>query len=226
MPIPRNKAVVGESAFAHESGIHQHGMLKHHSTYEIMRPEDVGFMETGLVLGKHSGRHAFRVRLKALGIDLKDDELDNAFTRFKAVADKKKQVFDEDLISIAEEETKFLPNTWQLVSLAVTSGTKIAPKAVVSIKTKGKIFEKSSSGDGPVDACYKAIEQIVKVKGELLDYSIQSVTHGKDAMGEVTVKVRIQGKNYIGHGSSTDILEASAKAYLNAINKKIFQGIT
>jgi 2-isopropylmalate synthase len=224
--VAPNKAIVGANAFRHEAGIHQDGVLKERTTYEIMRPEDVGFMETGLVLGKHSGRHAFRVRLKALGIDLKDAELDRAFTRFKAVADKKKQVYDEDLISIAEDETKFLPNTWQLVSLAVTSGTKIAPKATVAIKAKGKTLEKSSSGDGPVDACYKAIEQIVKVKGELLDYSIQSVTHGKDALGEVTVKVRIHGKNYIGHGSSTDILEASAKAYLNAINKMIFQGVT
>ena len=224
--VAPNKAIVGANAFRHEAGIHQDGVLKERTTYEIMRPEDVGFMETGLVLGKHSGRHAFRVRLKALGIDLKEEELDRAFTRFKAVADKKKQVYDEDLVSIAEDETKFLPNTWQLVSLAVTSGTKIAPKATVAIKSKGKVFEKSSSGDGPVDACYKAIEQSAKVKGELLDYSIQSVTHGKDALGEVTVKVRIKGKNYIGHGSSTDILEASARAYLNAINKMIFQGIT
>ncbi|MFA6379471.1 MAG: 2-isopropylmalate synthase, partial [Candidatus Omnitrophota bacterium] len=208
--VAPNKAIVGANAFRHEAGIHQDGVLKERTTYEIMRPEDVGFMETGLVLGKHSGRHAFRVRLKALGIDLKEEELDRAFTRFKAVADKKKQVYDEDLVSIAEDETKFLPNTWQLVSLAVTSGTKIAPKATVAIKSKGKVFEKSSSGDGPVDACYKAIEQSAKVKGELLDYSIQSVTHGKDALGEVTVKVRIKGKNYIGHGSSTDILEASA----------------
>lgn len=224
--VAPNKAIVGANAFRHEAGIHQDGVLKERTTYEIMRPEDVGFMETGLVLGKHSGRHAFRVRLKALGIDLSDAELDRAFTRFKAVADKKKQVYDEDLVSIAEEETKFLPNAWQLVSLAVTSGTKIAPKAAIVIKSKGKVFEKSSSGDGPVDACYKAIEQIAKVKGELLDYSIQSVTHGKDALGEVTVKVCIKGKNYIGHGSSTDILEASAKAYLNAINKMIFQGST
>ncbi len=224
--VAPNKAIVGANAFRHEAGIHQDGVLKERSTYEIMRPEDVGFMETGLVLGKHSGRHAFRVRLKVLGIDLKDADLDRAFTRFKAVADKKKQVFDEDLVSIAEDETKFLPNTWQLVSLAVTSGTKIAPKATVAIKSKGKALEKTSSGDGPVDACYKAIDQMVKVKGELLDYSIQSVTHGKDALGEVTVKVRIQGKKYIGHGSSTDILEASAKAYLNAINKMIFQGAT
>jgi 2-isopropylmalate synthase len=149
--------------------------------------------------------------------------LDKAFVRFKAVADKKKQVYDEDLVAIAEEETKYVPDTWQLKSLAVTSGTNIAPKATVTLSSKGKVYEKVSTGDGPVDACYKAIEAIVKVKGELLDYSIQSVTHGKDALGEVTIKARIHGKNYIGHGSSTDILEASAKAYLNAINKMDFQ---
>jgi 2-isopropylmalate synthase len=221
--VAPNKAIVGANAFRHESGIHQDGVLKEPTTYEIIRPEDVGFMETGIVLGKHSGRHAFRERLKSLGIDLKEDELDRAFMRFKNVADKKKQVYDEDLIAISEDETKFVPNTWQLVSLAITSGTKIAPKATIAIKSKGKVFEKTSSGDGPVDACYKAIEQIVKVKGELLDYSIQSVTHGKDALGEVTVKVRVDVKNYIGHGSSTDILEASAQAYLNAINKMVFQ---
>ncbi|MDP8264552.1 MAG: 2-isopropylmalate synthase [Candidatus Aceula lacicola] len=221
--VAPNKAIVGANAFRHEAGIHQDGVLKERTTYEIMKPEDVGFVETGLVLGKHSGRHAFRVRLKALGIDLKDEELDRAFNRFKNVADKKKEVYDEDLIAIAEDEAKLVPKAWQLVSLSATSGTKIAPKATVSIKSKGKTFEKSSSGDGPVDACYKAIEGIVKVKGELLDYSIQSVTRGKDALGEVTVKVRIKGKNYIAHGASTDILEASAKAYLNAINKMIVQ---
>jgi len=221
--VAPNKAIVGANAFRHEAGIHQDGVLKERTTYEIMRPEDVGFVETGLVLGKHSGRHAFRVRLKSLGIDLEDDALDRAFDRFKSVADKKKQVYDEDLIAIADDETKLVPKTWQLTSLVVTSGTKIAPKASVIIKTKGKAIEAASSGDGPVDACYKAIEKIVKVKGELLDYAIQSVTRGKDALGEVTVKVRIKDKNYIGHGASTDILEASAKAYLNALNKMIVQ---
>ena len=221
--VAPNKAIVGANAFRHEAGIHQDGVLKERTTYEIMRPEDVGFVETGLVLGKHSGRHAFRVRLKALGIDLKDQELDRAFSRFKNVADKKKEVYDEDLVAIAEDEAKLVPKAWQLVSLSATSGTNIAPKATVAIKSKGKAFEKSSSGDGPVDACYKAIESIVNVKGELLDYAIQSVTRGKDALGEVTVKVRIKGKKYIAHGASTDILEASAKAYLNAINKMIAQ---
>lgn len=221
--VAPNKAIVGANAFRHEAGIHQDGVLKERTTYEIMSPEDVGFVETGLFLGKHSGRHAFRVRLKSLGIDLTDSELDKAFVRFKDIADKKKQVYDEDLIAIAEEETKYTPDTWRLKSLAVMSGTNVSPKATIILTTKGKDFEKTSTGDGPVDACYKAIEAIVKVKGDLLDYSIQSVTHGKDALGEVTVKARINDKNYIGHGSSTDILEASAKAYLNAINKMALQ---
>lgn len=220
--VAPNKAIVGANAFRHESGIHQDGVLKEPSTYEIMKPQDVGFVETGIVLGKHSGRHAFQVRLKSLGIDLKEEALNHAFERFKNVADKKKQVYDEDLIAIAEDESKVVPNTWHLVSLSIVSGTNIAPKATIEISSQEKIKKASSSGDGPVDACYKAIEKIVKVKAELLDYSIQSVTHGKDALGEVTVKVRIKGKKYIGHGASTDILEASAKAYLNAINKMLF----
>ena len=217
--VPPNKAVVGGNAFRHEAGIHQDGILKERSTYEIMRPEDVGFVGTGLVLGKHSGRHAFNERLKALGFFLNNEQLDKAFERFKSVADKKKQVFDEDLVAIVEDEVKLVKKVWQLASLVTTSGTHIAPKAVVKLKSKGKVLEEKSSGDGQVDACYKAIDKITKVKGELLDYSIQSVTRGKDALGEVTVKVKIKGKNVIGHGASTDIMEASAKAYINAVNK-------
>jgi 2-isopropylmalate synthase len=217
--VPPNKAIVGGNAFRHESGIHQDGILKERSTYEIMRPEDVGFVGIGLVLGKHSGRHAFKERLKSLGIDLKTEELDKAFVRFKSVADKKKHVFDEDLIAIVEDEVKVFKKTWSLTSLASTSGTHVKPDVVVVLNSKGKKFEKSSTGDGPVDACYKAIEGITKVKAELLDYSIHSVTRGKDALGEVTIKVMVNGKNVIAHGTSTDILEASAKAYINAINK-------
>lgn len=222
--VPPNKAIVGANAFRHESGIHQDGMLKERSTYEIMRPEDVGLSEAGsLVLGKHSGRHAFKTRLKTLGIDLKDDALAKAFERFKSVADKKKQVFDEDLIAIVQDEAKLVSSIWELVDLTTTSGTKIAPKAAVVLKSKGKTFESVSSGDGPVDACYKAIDSVAKMKGELLDYSIQSVTHGKDALGEVTIKVKFKDKKVIGHGASEDILVASAKAYINAINKVLSQ---
>ncbi|MFA5059795.1 MAG: 2-isopropylmalate synthase [Candidatus Omnitrophota bacterium] len=223
--VPPNKAIVGANAFRHESGIHQDGILKERSTYEIMHGEDVGFMETGMVLGKHSGRHGFKVRLQALGINLNDAQLDKAFDRFKNIADKKKQVFDEDLIAIVEDETKLVQNTWQLIDLTITSGTNIAPKAKIVLQSKGKKHENSSSGDGPVDACYKAIDAITKMKGELLDYSIQSVTRGKDALGEVMVKARFADKKVIGHGASTDIIEASAKAYINAINKALSKDV-
>lgn len=218
--VPPNKAIVGNNAFRHESGIHQDGILKERSTYEIMTPADVGFMETGLVLGKHSGRHAFNERLIDLGIKLKKDEINQAFDRFKKVADKKKQVFDEDLIAIVEDEMKVVQNIWSLESLMATSGTNIRPEVNVVLKCKGKKYEIMSTGDGPVDACYKAIESITKIEGKLLDYSIHSVTQGKDALGEVTVKVQFKkGLVIISQGTSTDILEASAKAYLNAINK-------
>jgi len=221
--VPPNKAIVGGNAFRHESGIHQDGMLKERSTYEIMQPEDVGFTGTGLVLGKHSGRHAFKVRLKHLGIELTDEQADKAFERFKSIADKKKHVFDEDLMAIVEDEVQLVKDTWTLMDLMTTSGTKTTPRISITLKSKGKIYKKTSTGDGPVDACYKAIDAITKIKGELLEYSIQSVTHGKDALGEVTVKVKIGDKSVIAHGASTDIIVASAHAYINAINKVISQ---
>ncbi|MBL8014179.1 MAG: 2-isopropylmalate synthase [Candidatus Omnitrophica bacterium] len=220
--VPPNKAIVGANAFRHESGIHQDGILKERTTYEIMSPEDVGVpAHGGLVLGKHSGRHAFKDRLKALGIDVFDAQIDIAFERFKNLADKKKQVFDEDLVAIVSDESKAFHQTWILKELLVTSGTNVAPQVKIVLESKDKSFSKESSGDGPVDACYKAIEAVTKCKAKLLEYGIQSVTQGKDALGEVTVKVSVDGKNVIGHGASTDIIEASAKAYLNAINKAI-----
>ncbi|MFC1510079.1 2-isopropylmalate synthase [Candidatus Omnitrophota bacterium] len=222
--VAPNKAIVGANAFRHEAGIHQDGILKERSTYEIMQPKDVGFVETGLVLGKHSGRHAFKVRLKSLGYDLIGDSLDLAFDRFKKVADKKKQVFDEDLIAIVEDEVKVTKKVWSLVSLSAKTGTNIKPDVHVVLKSKGKKYEQSSTGDGPVDACYKAIESMVEMKGVLLDYTLKSVTRGKDALGEVTVKVKMKDKTIVSHGTSTDILEASAKAYINAINKILSKG--
>ena len=221
--VAPNKAIVGANAFRHEAGIHQDGMLKERSTYEIIRPEDVGFVGVGLVLGKHSGRHAFKDRLKSLGIELKENQVDKAFDRFKSVADKKKHVFDEDLIAIVEDEVKGFQKTWNLVSLSAKIGTNIDPDVEVVLKSKGKEYKKSSSGDGLVDACYKAIEGITKIKGELLDYAIHSVTRGKDAIGEVTVKVKMKDKSVIAHGASTDIIEASVKAYINATNKVLSQ---
>jgi len=218
-PVAPNKAIVGHNAFRHESGIHQDGVLKERTTYEIMRPEDVGFIGVGLVLGKHSGRHAFKVRLKSLGFDLNDEDLDNAFERFKDVADKKKSVYDEDLIAIVEDEFKLVKPTWKLIDLVSTSGAHMTPKVTVTLESQGKQYSKTSSGDGPVDASYKAIDALTQMKGKLLEYSIQSVTHGKDALGETTIKVQLADKIVIAHGTSTDVLVASAKAYINAVNK-------
>jgi len=217
--VPPNKAIVGANAFRHESGIHQDGVLKEKRTYEIMDADSVGVPSNeGLVLGKHSGRHAFKDRLKNLGIVLSEAQIDKGFERFKDLADKKKEIFDEDLLVIVEDEGSRRKDVYQLVDLTYTSGTKIEPKVVLTIKVNGKSVTQESSGDGPVDACYKAIESITKVKATLLDYNIHSVTQGKDAQGEVSVKVDIKGAAFSGRGASTDIIEASAKAYLNAIN--------
>ncbi|MBF0570245.1 MAG: 2-isopropylmalate synthase [Candidatus Omnitrophica bacterium] len=222
--VPPNKAIIGANAFRHESGIHQDGILKERRTYEIMNPEDLGMPSgEGLVLGKHSGRHAFKDRLKSLGIELPDEDLDKAFVRFKSLADKKKEIYDEDLVAIVEDQGHLARVAYTLVDLISTSGTNIAPQVVVTISHKGKKQTKESSGDGPVDACYKAIESVTKLKADLLDYSIKAVTQGKDALGDVTVKVIIAGKTVIGRGASTDIIEASAKAYINAINKFVAQ---
>jgi 2-isopropylmalate synthase len=217
--VQPNKAIVGQNAFRHEAGIHQDGVLKKKTTYEIIQPEDIGLEESKLVLGKHSGRHAFSARLKKLGISLKDSQLNQAFKRFKDLADKKKEIFDEDILVIVEDEITTLPEKWHLENLHITSGNKIIPTATIGLKTGGKIIQKSSSGDGPVDACYKTIDKITGIKGKLLDYSLRAVTSGKDALGEVIVKFQSKGRIVNGRGVSTDILESSVKAYLNAINK-------
>jgi 2-isopropylmalate synthase len=222
--VPPNKAIVGANAFRHESGIHQDGVLKERRTYEIMDPQDVGVPSNeGLVLGKHSGRHAFKDRLKGLGIELSEVSLDKAFSRFKDLADKKKEIYDEDLVAIVEDQGHLTHVAYTLVDLISTSGTNIAPQVVVTIGHKGKKKIQKSTGDGPVDACYKAIEAVTKLKVNLLDYAIKAVTQGKDALGDVTVKVIIEGETLIGRGASTDIIEASAKAYINAINKYVAQ---
>ena len=223
IPVQPNKAIVGKNAFSHEAGIHQDGILKMPKTYEIMKPEDVGFGKTRLVLGKHSGRHAFSERLKSLGFHLDSKELDKAFKIFKGLADKKKEIYDEDLETIVEDELRTVPEVYKLVSLQFTSGTDITPKAEVTIKVKQKKITKSSTGDGPVDACYKAIDKVTKIKPCLLDYSIRAVTSGKDALGEVTVRLEAAKKVVNGRGSSTDIVEASAKAYIDAINKAAYK---
>ncbi|MCX5696653.1 MAG: 2-isopropylmalate synthase [Candidatus Omnitrophica bacterium] len=217
--VAPNKAIVGGNAFRHESGIHQDGVLKERSTYEIMKPEDVGFTGTGIVLGKHSGRHALSERLKELGLKLNDAELDKITVRFKALADKKKTIFDDDLISIVDDEIRLIKPIFGLEAFEINSGTKITPSATVTLKYKNKSLAATSNGDGPVDACYKAIDKITGVKGELQDYRIEAVTKGKDALGEVGVKLKAKGRVVTARGSSTDIIEASIRAYLNALNK-------
>ena len=217
--VQPNKAVVGANAFSHEAGIHQDGILKKRATYEIMKPEDIGIKGTQLILGKHSGRHAFANRLGKLGYRLKSKDLEKAFGRFKALADKKKRVFDEDIITIVEDDITEVPETYRLEYIHITSGTDTVPKATVKVAHKGKLIQAASSGDGPVDACLKAIDRITKIRGKLLDYSLKAVTGGKDAIGEVNILARFGKDDMAGRGASTDIIEASAKAYVNAINK-------
>lgn len=218
--IQPNKAVVGRNAFTHESGIHQDGLLKLRKTYEIMQPEALGFGETRLVLGKHSGRHALESRLNRLGFKLGAKELEVVFENFKVLADKKKEVFDDDLIALVDQEIASTPKTYELDYLSVMTETGQNPKVMIRMKSKGKILEASGSGSGPVDAAYKTIDALLKRKTKLLDYQIRSVTVGKDAQGEVTVKV--EGEDHetiLGQGLSTDVIEASVKAYVDAINK-------
>lgn len=217
--VAPNKAIVGGNAFRHESGIHQDGILKERSTYEIIKPEDVGFTGTGIVLGKHSGRHALAERLKELGFVLTVEQLDKVGERFKLLADKKKNIFDDDLISLVEDEIRLVEPIWKLESFEINSGSNIAPKATVALKYKKKIHSAKSSGDGPVDACFKAIDKITGIKVELQDYRIEAVTKGKDALGEVAVMLKAKGKIVTSRGSSTDIIEASVRAYINALNK-------
>lgn len=223
MVVQPNKAIVGSNAFAHESGIHQDGMLKERTTYEIMRPQDVGVGDTQLVLGKHSGRHAFAERLKSLGYTLDGKQLDKAFDRFKELADKKKSIYDGDLEAIVDEEISRIPEEFTLIHFGITSGDEIKPTAKIKLGCHNKVLEAVSSGDGPVDACYKAIDKITRMGAKLLDYQIRSVTSGKDAIGEVSVKIGSDKKVVSGRGASTDIIEASIKAYVNAANKLVYK---
>jgi len=221
--VQPNKAVVGANAFAHESGIHQDGILKRRTTYEIMKPSDVGVDKTRLVLGKHSGRHAFKDRLKGLGFHLTKKEINLTFDEFKRLADKKKEVFDEDLMAIVEDSVRAVTEKYRLECLQVSSGTNVIPSATIKLRFKNQTIERASVGDGPVDACYKAIDKATGIKGKLLDYALRSITGGKDALGEVSVRLKAKGKEITGRGSSTDIIEASAKAYLNAINRLMYK---
>ena len=217
--VPPNKAVVGKNAFRHESGIHQDAVIKKSITYEIMDPREVGFSGAQLVMGKHSGRHALAKKLKDLGFVLSDSKVNEIFINFKALADKKKEVYDDDLIALAEEKTREAKMAYELISVRVSTGTDIIPTAAVVINHKKKAHTAQSSGDGPVDACFKAVDKVTGLKGKLLDYRIEAVTSGKDALGEVNIKVQVKDKVLSGRSASTDIIEASVRAYLDAINK-------
>lgn len=220
--VQPNKAVVGANAFAHEAGIHQAGVLRARETYEIMKPEDIGLTESRLVLGKHSGRHAFADKLKEMGYDLNEENLEKAFIRFKELADRKKEIGERDLETIVAEEIYVVPETYSIDYVEVSSGTHQKPTAKVRLIYKGEPMEVTESGVGPVDAVYRAIDKITNIPISLVDYSIQAITGGTDAQGEVTVRIK-EGENiYVGHGASMDIILASAKAYLAAINRLLF----
>ncbi len=217
--VQPNKAIVGENAFAHEAGIHQDGVLKEKLTYEIMRPEDIGRPSNKLVLGKHSGRAALASRLKELGFSLAGSELDRAFKAFKDLADRKKEVYDEDLMAIVTDDATQGEALYQLDYLHVISETGVVPSATVRLKREGQTLQESGTGDGPIDAVLAAIDAITGLKGRLQDYSLRSATSGKDAIGEVSMKVDFDGTVVSGKGASTDVIEASARAYLSAVNR-------
>lgn len=221
--VQPNKAIVGANAFAHESGIHQHGVLANKSTYEIMTPESIGLSQNKMVLGKHSGRHAFEDRLKSMGYALSKEELDKAFLQFKELADKKKTVSDSDIEALIEQRSINIPEVYRLERFVINSGNTITSTASVQLIVNEQIIEDASTGDGSVDAAFKAIDKLVGTAFILEDYNIRSVTEGKDAQGEVIVKLRKEDKTYNGRGLSTDVIEASVKAYINAINKMLYE---
>ncbi|MBU2567964.1 MAG: 2-isopropylmalate synthase [Elusimicrobia bacterium] len=231
LAVQPNKAIVGANAFAHEAGIHQDGVLKKRLTYEIMTPQSVGIPSSNIVLGKHSGRHAFSKRLGEMGFSVRSSLVDSLFREFKALTDKKKYVFDEDIISLVEERTTKKHKFFSMAGFRVTTGTSLTPDATVKLHVRQPgsqrtvTLQESASGDGPVDAAFKAADKIVakclkwKSHPKLIDYSIRSVTIGKDAQGEVSLKVRYGGDIWTGRGTSTDILEGSIKSYIDVLNK-------
>jgi 2-isopropylmalate synthase len=219
MVVQPNKAIVGANAFAHTSGIHQDGLLKDKSTYEIMRPESIGLTQSRLVMGKLSGRHAFREELANLGYTLSDQELQEAFERFKRLADQKKELFEEDLETIVNKAVTKVPERYSLKGLHVESGLEQRPSATVELMMDGHVSKMTGTGDGPVDAVYRTIAALTETKSLLRAYIVKAITGGTDAQGEVSVRVEENGDTVTGHGSDTDIIIASAQAYLNALNK-------
>lgn len=228
MVVQRNKAIVGQNAFAHEAGIHQHGMLQNRSTYEIMRPEDVGYIGSSLVLGKHSGRHAFRTRVTELGFTIDDAVFQKVFEDFIALADKKKDVYDADIVALIDNRVNVSPDRWQLVRFHIAAGTGTIPTATVELRdgeSEATVCD-AAIGDGPIDAVCKAMERILGISATMQDYQVRSVSGGKEAQGEVLVELVSQGRRYHGKAVSTDIIEASAQAYLKALNKVVAQSPT
>jgi len=221
--VQPNKAIVGANAFSHESGIHQHGVLKNKETYEIMTPKSIGLETNKLVLGKHSGRYAFNDKLEQLGYKLTKDELDEAFIKFKELADKKKDVFDKDIFALVSRQKIDVPRTYELDKYVINTGNVITPTATVSIKKGNCITEEVATGEGPIYASFKAIGKIIGKDYELDDFSINSITEGEDALGDVVVRLSDNGKSFVGRGLSTDIIEASIIAYINAVNKMIYE---
>lgn len=221
--IQPNKAIVGANAFAHESGIHQHGMLSNRETYEIMTPESVGLKQSQMILGKHSGRHAFEEKIKDLGFSLSAEDIDSAFLKFKELADKKKYIMDKDIEALVNQKTNVIPEIYELQYYHISSGNTLVSTSTIRIKHEDKIIEEAACGDGPVDAVFKAIERAIGREIILEDYFLKAVTSGKDAVGEVTVKINSHGVIFTGKGISTDVIEASARAYINSINKMVYE---
>jgi 2-isopropylmalate synthase len=222
MKVQRNKAIVGQNAFAHEAGIHQHGILQERSTYEIMRPQDVGYVGTNLVLGKHSGRHAFRDRVTTLGHSLDDATFQRVFDDFITLADKKKEVYDSDIVALIDNRIGDSQDRWTLVTFHTSAGTGAIPTATLELQCDGKeVFCDAATGDGPIDAVFRAMERIIGISARLDDFVVRSVSSGKDALGEVSVQISFGGRSYHGKGVSTDIIEAGARAYLKALNKVV-----
>lgn len=220
MKVQRNKAIVGQNAFAHEAGIHQHGILQERTTYEIMRPADVGYTGQNLVLGKHSGRHAFKDRVAELGFNLSKEDLQIAFESFIALADKKKEVYDSDIIALIDSRSDDVSARWKLISFHTSAGSRSIPTATLELQCDGKdVTCDAAIGDGPIDAVFRALERVIDLEARLEEFHVSSVSEGKDALGEVRVTINYLGRHYLGKGVSTDIIEAAAVAYLQALNK-------